>query len=62
LKVVPSFLLMLGAHGLIIASGVAWLAPRVGVSMALAVGAVPFIAGTLVKSVLATVTARLVRR
>lgn len=57
-----SFMLMLGAHGLIIASGVAWLALSTGFQTALAIGALPFVAGTLVKSVLAAVTARLVRR
>ena len=54
-------LLMVGAHATIIASGVAWLTSSVGFSTALAVGAVPFVAGTLVKSVLAAVTARLLR-
>ncbi len=61
-SLVGAFLLMLLAHGLIVGSGVAWLAQSLGFQAALAVGALPFVAGTLVKSVLAAVTARLLRR
>jgi len=57
-----SFALMILAHVVIITSGVGWLAPRLGLTGAFFVGAVPFFLGTLVKSALAAVTVRLVRR
>ncbi len=59
---VGSFAIMLAAHNIIVSAGVAWLAPQVGFVQALTVGATPFIAGTLVKSVLATVAVRLMGR
>lgn len=44
----------LGLHALILTAGWAWLSMAVGAETALAAGVVPFIAGTLLKSALAT--------
>lgn len=57
---------MLAGHGLILALGVAWLSILVGGEKAVALGLLPFLAGSVLKSVLgaATVVAagRLIRR
>ena len=59
---IGSFGIMLAAHNLIVASGVSWLVPQLGFMQALAVGATPFILGSLVKSVFAAVSLRLMGR
>lgn len=57
-----SLVAMLLGHGLIFAFGVAWLALAVGVEKALAVGLTPFIAATVLKTLLAGFTLPLLRR
>jgi biotin transport system substrate-specific component len=50
--IVRLFLAYVLGHGVILVIGAAWLATFVGASQALALGVTPFIAGSLVKSML----------
>lgn len=50
---VRGFAVMLAGHAAVFVPGVAWLATLIGWDKAVALGFVPFIAGTLVKSALA---------
>ena len=54
--VVRSLLAMTAAHVLILAFGVVWLAMLIGFPRAIALGLTPFIAATVVKTVLAGMT------
>lgn len=59
---VKSVSVMFVAHMVIIAGGVAWLSLSLGVPQALTFGASPFVVGSIVKSVLASVIVALVKR
>lgn len=54
--VVGAFAVMLAAHAVIFAGGLAWLATFTGMEKAIAVGLVPFLAGTVIKSALVVAT------
>jgi biotin transport system substrate-specific component len=55
---VRPFLAYALGHGVILATGAAWLAFYIGASQALVLGVVPFIAGSLVKSMLGATIGR----
>ncbi len=59
---IGSFLSFTAGHAVILAIGCAWLSLFVGAPEALAVGVVPFIAGSLVKSALAAAIGQAVPR
>ena len=52
---------MIAAHGVIYLLGVAWLTRFVGTDRVLAVGLYPFLAGDVLKSVVAVVAVSLLR-
>ena len=52
----------LAAHVLILALGAAWLSTKIGAEAALDRGVLPFLVGSLVKSVVAVATAKAIRR
>ncbi|MFM2041914.1 MAG: BioY family protein [Pseudomonadota bacterium] len=53
---------LLGGHGVILLVGAAWLARMIGPADAVALGLIPFLAGTVLKSALATATVTAVLR
>nr|WP_294520917.1 biotin transporter BioY [uncultured Rhodopila sp.] len=61
-SVIGAFLSYTAGHAVILAAGCAWLSLFVGVSQALALGVVPFIAGSLVKSALGAALGRALPR
>jgi biotin transport system substrate-specific component len=54
--VAGAFAVMLVAHAVIFAGGLAWLASFTGMEKAIAVGLMPFLLGTLIKSALVVAT------
>ncbi|WP_284178238.1 biotin transporter BioY [Rhabdaerophilum sp. SD176] len=54
--VLSAFMVMLAAHAVIFAGGLAWLATFTGMEKAIAVGLMPFLVGTVIKSALVVAT------
>ncbi len=62
LGLVRSFAAMLAGHALVLGLGTAYLATKIGPEKAVALGLVPFLLGSVLKSALAVATVELARR